>query len=154
VVFRKISDSKKQELLKEQRFGNYFHALMAICNAESTLEPSLATLIQNGEIDPVYQPELLEKAKNFFGQTTSLFADTEEIINEQLILMPGDFTDKRPDKILLKKDELIVFDFKTGKQSDRHQPQLIGYQTALSEIFDKPIKLYLYYTETNSLLRI
>lgn len=153
VVFRKISDSEKQELLKEQRFGNYFHALMADCNKASDIEVRMTELIHRGEIDPEYETELSEKAMSFFDKTNSLFEGAEEIINEQLILIAGD-SDKRPDKIIIKKNELIVFDFKTGKQSDRHQPQLMGYHTALSEMFDKPIKLYLYYTETNSLLSI
>jgi ATP-dependent exoDNAse (exonuclease V) beta subunit len=153
VVFRKISDSEKDELIKEQRFGNYFHALMARCDSESTIETNLLELIRSGEIDPEFQAELIEKAKEFFNQSASLFEDVEEIINEQLILIPGD-SDKRPDKILIKENELIVFDFKTGKQSDRHQPQLMGYHNALSEMFDKPIKLFLYYTETGSLLSV
>jgi ATP-dependent exoDNAse (exonuclease V) beta subunit len=153
VVFRKISNSEKQELIKEQRFGNYFHALMARCNAELEIEMSLTELIQQGEIDPEYKVELSEMAKRFFSQTSSLFEDAEEIISEQLILIPED-SDKRPDKIILKKNELVVFEFKTGKQSDQHQPQLLGYHMALSEMFEKPIKLYLYYTETNSLLSI
>jgi ATP-dependent exoDNAse (exonuclease V) beta subunit len=154
VVFRKMSDSEKQEILQEQRFGNYFHTLMACCDAESAIERNLSELIQKGEIDPEYQTELTEKARGFFRQTTEFFEEAEEIINEQLILIPGDFSDKRPDKIIVKKNELIVFDFKTGKKSDRHQPQLIGYHTTLSEMFDKPIKLYLYYTETNELLSV
>jgi ATP-dependent exoDNAse (exonuclease V) beta subunit len=126
---------------------------MACCDSESDIESSLMELIQKGEIDPAFQLELLEKAKGFFNQSASLFEDVEEIINEQLILIPGD-SDKRPDKILIKKNELIIFDFKTGKQSDRHQPQLLGYHNALSEMFDKPIKLFLYYTETSSLLNV
>ena len=154
VVFRKMSDSEKQEILQEQRFGNYFHTLMACCDAESAIERNLSELIQKGEIDPEYQTELTEKARGFFRQTTEFFEEAEEIINEQLILIPGDFSDKRPDKIIVKKYELTVFDFKTGKKSDRHQPQLIGYHTTLSEMFDKPIKLYLYYTETNELLSV
>ena len=151
VVFRKISDSDESELIKEQRFGNYFHALMARCDSKSTIEPNLLVMIQNGEIDPEFQSELTLKANEFFNQSSYLFEDVEEIINEQLILIP-DSSAKRPDKILIKRKELIVFDFKTGKQSDRHQPQLMGYHKALSEIYDKPIKLFLYYTESGSLL--
>lgn len=153
VVFRKVSDSDKEELIKEQRFGNYFHALMARCDSKSTIETNLVELIRNGEVDPEFQAELREKAIEFFKQSASLFEDVEEIINEQLILIPN-ATDKRPDKILIKKNELIVFDFKTGKRSDRHQPQLLGYYDALSEMFDKPIKLFLYYTETATLLSV
>jgi ATP-dependent exoDNAse (exonuclease V) beta subunit len=154
VVFRKISDSEKQEQLQEQRFGNYFHALMSRCNAESDIDPGLSVLIQTGDVDPEYRLKLVDKAERFFRQTIALFENAEEIIDEQLILIPGDFSDKRPDKVIVKKQELIVFEFKTGKKSDRHQPQLIGYHTALSEMFDKPITLYLYYTESNELLRI
>ncbi|MFM7681419.1 MAG: 3'-5' exonuclease, partial [Bacteroidota bacterium] len=153
VVFRKISDTDKELIIKEQRFGNYFHALMARCDSKSTIETNLAELIRNGEIDPEFQVELMEKANEFFNQSKSLFEGVEEIINEQLILIPNS-TDKRPDKILIKKDELIVFDFKTGKKSDRHQPQLMGYHDALIKMFDKPIKLFLYYTETSSLLSV
>ena len=101
--------------------------------------------------DPEFAVELIEKAQHFFRQTISLFENAEEIISEQLILIPSD-TDKRPDKIILKNDELIVFEFKTGKQSDRNQPQIMGYFAALSEMYEKPIKLYLYYTDTNTLL--
>ncbi|MBM3185788.1 MAG: UvrD-helicase domain-containing protein [Bacteroidetes bacterium] len=153
VVFRKISDTDKELIIKEQRFGNYFHALMARCDSKSTIETNLAELIRNGEIDPEFQVELMEKANEFFNQSEFLFEGVEEIINEQLILIPNS-TDKRPDKILIKKDELIVFDFKTGKKSDRHQPQLMGYHDALIKMFDKPIKLFLYYTETSSLLSV
>jgi ATP-dependent exoDNAse (exonuclease V) beta subunit len=153
VVFRKISNSEKQVQLREQRFGNYFHALMARCKDQSEIEIGLLELIEMGEIDPDFKEALMEKATLFFDKTKALFEDAEEIINEQLILIPGDH-DKRPDKIILKKDELIVFEFKTGKQSDQHQPQLLGYQLALKEMFDKPIKLYLYYTEKNELLSV
>jgi ATP-dependent exoDNAse (exonuclease V) beta subunit len=154
VVFRKISDSEKQELIQEQRFGNYFHSLMACCDSESAVEKSLSELIQKGEIDPEYRMNLTEMAKDFFQQTSGFFEGAVEIINEQLILIPGDLSDKRPDKIIVKENELIVFEFKTGMKSDRHQPQLIGYQHALSEMYDKPVKLYLYYTRTNELLSV
>jgi ATP-dependent exoDNAse (exonuclease V) beta subunit len=153
VVFRKISIAEKQEQLKEQRFGNYFHALMALCNASNDVKSALSELIKIGEIDPEFQTELSDKAYAFFHLTAKMFEDAQEIINEQLILIPND-NDKRPDKIILKKDELIVFEFKTGKQSDQHQPQLLGYHLALKDMYNKSIKLYLYYTETNTLLSI
>ena len=109
----------KQEQLKEQRFGNYFHALMSQCNLEDQVDGILSDMIKKGEIDPEFKTELSNKACEFFRRTTPMFEDVVEIINEQLILIPGD-KDKRPDRIILKKDELIVFEFKTGKQSDQH----------------------------------
>ena len=153
VVFRKISNENRFLLLKEQRFGNYFHALMSECNSLNDIDKKLNELIQVGTIDSEFRLILSEKAKTFFSNCESLFTDAIEIINEELILIPND-RDKRPDKIIVKKNELIVFEFKTGKQSNDHQTQLIGYQNVLSEMFEKPIEIYLYYTETDTLLRI
>ena len=104
-MFRKISTSEKQEQLKEQRFGNYFHALMARCDAEDQVDANLSELIKTGEIDPEFQTDLSNKACEFFRRTKSMFKGAVEIINEQLILIPGE-TDKRPDKIILKNEEL------------------------------------------------
>jgi hypothetical protein len=153
VVFRKISNENRFLLLKEQRFGNYFHALMSECNSLNDIDKKLNELIHVGTIDSEFRLILSEKAKTFFSNCESLFTDAIEIINEELILIPND-RDKRPDKIIVKKNELIVFEFKTGKQSNDHQTQLIGYQNVLSEMFEKPIEIYLYYTETDTLLRI
>jgi hypothetical protein len=126
---------------------------MSECNSLNDIDKKLNELIQVGTIDSEFRLILSEKAKTFFINCESLFTDAIEIINEELILIPND-RDKRPDKIIVKKNELIVFEFKTGKQSNDHQTQLIGYQNVLSEMFEKPIEIYLYYTETDTLLRI
>jgi hypothetical protein len=126
---------------------------MSECNSLNDIDKKLNELIQVGTIDSKFRLILSEKAKTFFSNCESLFTDAIEIINEELILIPND-RDKRPDKIIVKKNELIVFEFKTGKQSNDHQTQLIGYQNVLSEMFEKPIEMYLYYTETDTLLRI
>ena len=153
VVFRKNASEEKNEQFWEQRFGNYFHLLMSECNRESDIEIKLNGLIQVGKIDPEFKPSIIDKATAFFNSAKHLFDGVEEFINEELILIPNEKS-KRPDKILLKENEIIVIDFKTGKQHEQHQLQISSYQLALSEIFDKTIVVYLYYTETDSLLSV
>lgn len=153
VVFRKNASDEKKVQLYEQRFGNYFHLLMAVCDIQAELENTIDSLILKGKIDPEFKVNLLEKASAFFESTTQLYKGVSEIINEELILIPNDHS-KRPDKILIKENEIIIIDFKTGKQNDQHQIQVSDYQNALLQIFQKPVEVYLYYTESNLLLSI
>jgi ATP-dependent exoDNAse (exonuclease V) beta subunit len=153
VVFRKNYNLNQIEELKEQRFGNYFHLLMSECDNKEKLELKMNELIQLGKIDPEFSMPLKKQALAFFESAKFLYEDVIEIINEELILVPMEIS-KRPDKILIKEKELIVIEFKTGKQNKQHELQISGYQLALSEMYGKPILVYLYYSETAELVRI
>jgi CRISPR/Cas system-associated exonuclease Cas4 (RecB family) len=75
------------------------------------------------------------------------------VINEELILIQDDDA-KRPDRILVKENELIVIDYKTGKEKLQHQFQISTYNAILQEMYGLEVKSYLYYTETNELVLI
>lgn len=153
VVFRKNYNMNQIEELKEQRFGNYFHLLMSECDNKDKLELKLNELIQLGKIDPEFSMPLKKQALAFFESAKFLYEDVIEIINEELILVPMEIS-KRPDKILIKEKELIVIEFKTGKQNKQHELQISSYQLALSEMYGKPILVYLYYSEIDELVRV
>lgn len=117
------------------------------------LELKMNELIQLGKIDPEFSMPLKKQALAFFESAKFLYEDVIEIINEELILVPMEIS-KRPDKILIKEKELIVIEFKTGKQNKQHELQISSYQLALSEIYGKPILFYLYYSEIDELVRV
>ena len=153
VVFKKINNSNQGEILDEQRFGNSFHLLLANCDQSDESELKLQMLIREGKIDPIYSERLLQQVQAFFKSAHFLYENVIEIINEELILIPDD-TSKRPDKILVKDSELIVIEFKTGKQNKQHELQISAYQSALNEMYAKPVLVYLYYSETDELVRV
>jgi len=70
-----------------------------------------------------------------------------------LILVQDDDA-KRPDRILVKSDEIFVIDYKTGKEKRQHQFQISTYNAILQEMYGLEVKSYLYYTETNELVLI
>jgi ATP-dependent exoDNAse (exonuclease V) beta subunit len=155
IVFRKVGVNEAQQDHAEINFGKNFHELMAACNDKSQIEVTIDKLIQLGIIEISNRSALVEMATNFFEsiEKAGLLSDVVEVINEELILVQDDDA-KRPDRILVKENELIVIDYKTGKEKLQHQFQISTYNSILQEMYGLEVKSYLYYTETNELVLI
>ena len=76
-----------------------------------------------------------------------------EIINEELILFAEGLS-KRPDKIIVKADEIIILDFKTGKENKEHQLQLETYQSIVESMYDRKARIFIYYSEIDELKEV
>ena len=82
-----------------------------------------------------------------------LYEGGEEFLAEQSILIDEDST-KRPDKIILKKEETVILDFKTGIPKSSDHKQMIIYKNALEQMNLPSIRSYLYYTAIQQLIAV
>ena len=94
-------------------------------------------------------------AQLFYEQADvkGFYNDVIKVYNEQSILIP-ESSALRPDKIIERTDDVIVIDFKTGSSLKSHHEQIWNYKSVLEEIFKKPVKAILYYTQQNQLIEI
>ena len=153
IVFKK--QKREGEQLEEQLFGNYFHFLMSKCDGIDTIEIIMNSLIKKGEIDGKFSEKLIDAARAFFdhSEKIQLFEGAIEIINEELILFAEGLS-KRPDKIIVKENEIIILDFKTGKENKEHQLQLETYQTIVESMYDRKARIFIYYSEIDELKEV
>ena len=128
---------------------------MSNCDAIESLEITMDSFIANGEIDVVFKSKLIDTASAFFenSEKIQLFEGAIEIINEELILFAEGLS-KRPDKIIVKKNEIIILDFKTGKEKKEHQLQLETYQTIVESMYDRKARIFIYYSEIDELKEV
>ena len=78
-------------------------------------------------------------------EVRDLFVDGE-VINERVILgKKGSI--RRPDKVIVKEDEVIVVDFKTGEQRTSDASQVREYMELLSAIYKKRVRGILIYLQ-------
>ena len=82
-----------------------------------------------------------------------MFEGAIEIINEELILFAEGLS-KRPDKIIVKENEIIILDFKTGKENKEHQLQLETYQSIVESMYDRKARIFIYYSEIDELKEV
>ena len=151
---RKMGDVE-YSLSEEQNFGNQFHLLMAETTNQDSLSSTLDGLIKNGLIEINNRTALLEKAIAIFDSPAfrKIYEGTIEVLNEQSILISEDET-KRPDKVLIKENETIILDFKTGLPKKSDHSQIQSYCAIFKEMGATNVKGYLFYTFKNELIEV
>jgi len=148
-------DDESYESREERLFGNYFHEFMS----EVYTVDDIPVVFKKMQSDDQMEGELLQKvlksAEKFFNtaQRNKFFENATKILNEQSILIPPSKV-LRPDKVIERKNDVIVVDFKTGKSTSDHHEQIWNYKSALEEIYDKPVKAVLYYTIQDQLIEL
>ena len=82
-----------------------------------------------------------------------LIQNNVQVLNEQAILVDEN-TMARPDKIVIKADETIIIDFKTGIPGSKDEKQIKSYQNTLETMGYPNVSCYLYYSSIGELRQI
>jgi hypothetical protein len=72
---------------------------------------------------------------------------------EQPLLLENS-NELRPDAFCVGEQGIVLIDFKTGKKKTEHQEQVSSYLRVLTDIWKRPVKGYLYYTEDLTCIEI
>ncbi len=83
----------------------------------------------------------------------SWFVGEGILLAEQGILLPGG-KQKRPDRIILREEESIIVDFKTGEELEKYENQVREYMSLVKALTQKPSKGYLCYLETGKIAEV
>jgi ATP-dependent exoDNAse (exonuclease V) beta subunit len=147
--------NEQTELTKEQRFGNQFHALISAVDNPSCIEQQLHKMLIEGEIEASFEKALREQTTKvlMLPGIQKLYENAVSILSEQSIILHDEAL-KRPDKLILKSDETILLEFKTGMQHPKHISQVEEYTKALQEMELPNVSGYIYYTATELLVRL
>ncbi len=137
---------EKEFLSDERRYGTQFHYLIANSKSINSLNEEIKSSLESGIIEEAFVERLKEDLQSVFSNNeyTSLFEGAIEVINETgIILSKSELI--RPDKIILKKDETIIIDFKTGLPKPQDIKQLKNYKGALQEMKYTRVRAFIFY---------
>ena len=127
---------------------------MGTIKNSSDIEDAMVQLIEQGIIDHSTRKKIEETANAFFekGATIGLFDGIKRVLNERPILLPfGKLL--IPDKVMVRTQDVLVLDFKTGKKESKHEKQVHNYKANLEKIFNQKVTPVLYYTQTNEFIQ-
>ena len=105
-------------------------------------------------LDMVYFEESLnheeaEELRSFLKQlfknplVKHWFDASWQVRNEATILTKE--SEYRPDRVIWKKGEAAVIDYKTGKKDDKYKKQILQYKNLLEQMGHENVKAYLWY---------
>lgn len=141
-------------LSDQQRYGNQLHLLLSVVENSDEIAEKIRSLHLEGLIETAFLEKLTAQMEQIFALEAyqELLNDNSEILNEQGIIIRENET-KRPDKIIVKPNETIVIDYKTGIPNAKHLVQVQLYADTLAEMGYPNVRGIVFYTSELRLVR-
>ncbi|WP_159517222.1 UvrD-helicase domain-containing protein [Sunxiuqinia indica] len=135
--------------------GRIFHEVLANISTMSDLNSAVDDLVFKGLIPTDEGEKMKIQLKELITdpEVSGWFDGTFRVMNERSILTGTKL--KRPDRIMLKDDEVIVVDYKSGeKELDKYHYQVGSYVKELKRCGYTNVAGYIWYTQTNKRVKI
>ena len=147
-----LYDTQKSERIG---YGKLMHELFEKIATVADVSPSLKRMVSEGKIDTKTAKEYQQLIDNLLVEEPFLswFNSDWKVLNERDILR-GDEKRHRPDRVMIKGDELVVVDYKTGLKSDKDFAQVRGYLRDFSKMGFVLPKGYLWYMSNNVIIEV
>ena len=152
-------DEDEEENLRSQyiRQGQLLHTLFASIDTKEDLPAAIERLLFEGVIESTEKAEEIKKVaekalnlnevKDWYSGEWTLYNECSIIYNDK----QGKMQTKRPDRVMMKEDEVVVIDFKFGKKKPEYSTQVREYMSLLSEMGYTGIKGYIWYVYSGEL---
>lgn len=154
--FIRGEENKTEQYISQ---GQLLHTLFSAIETVEDIDSALNRFLFEGVIK---SQEQMEKLKKFVSnalshpQISEWYSGEYRLFNECEIVYKKDraLQTRRPDRVMMKKDKVIVLDFKFGKQKPEYAGQIRGYISLLSMMGYSDIQGYLWYVFDNKLEEI
>lgn len=137
------------------RQGLLLHRIFSTLHTTADVEPVLKGLEQEGLINKKRIGQLRQLIQRGLGnpQIRDWFSDRWKISNECAILnkVNGQMVVRRPDRVMVSEEMVVVVDFKFGKPEAEHQEQVKGYIQLLRQMGYAVVEGYLWYVYKNEI---
>lgn len=152
-------DEDEEENLRSQyiRQGQLLHTLFASIDTKEDLTAAIERLLFEGVIESAEKAqeiyEIAERAlnldevKDWYSGEWTLYNECSIIYNDE----QGKMQTRRPDRVMMKGNEVVVVDFKFGKKKPEYSTQVSEYMSLLSEMGYTDIKGYIWYVYSGEL---
>ncbi len=151
----KIKSNVQEFYSEDRKKGIAYHKILENVKYIDDIKKSAIiayneSLLSTQEIDK-FVDEIKHKIKSV--NVEHWFDGTYNVKNEITILTNNE--QKRPDRVMQKDDEIIIVDYKFGKEeSKKYQKQLQEYSQCFKDLGYKNIKAYIWYVMINKLEKV
>ncbi len=132
----------------KREYGNLIHNILQNVNFLEDVDNVIGEFLQKGKIEKEESEKLLSGIKQFIqSPEVAPFFNLKDakILTERDIISPNNEI-KRPDKVVVFDDKLLLIDFKTSFFDPKHQKQISSYKQLLNEMGYSNVEAYLLYT--------
>lgn len=159
------NDEEAEERARRQEYidtGNVIHSLLSTIHNYTEIDKAIEQLEFSGVLyeKPMTRDSLRQYIEKELSirQVKDWFSPRWQVFNECSILYydeaEGHVREQRPDRVIYDGNEMIVIDFKTGRQLEKHKAQVRSYMRLLSGMGYGNVSGYLWYIRHNNIVRV
>ena len=151
-----------EEEESDDRFSNrgrMLHTLFSAIETAEDIDPAFERLIFEGVIGSNEKAEeIREVAHKAFSspEIQDWYSGEWTLFNECAIIYKekGALQTRRPDRVMMKDGQVVVVDFKFGKENLQYNKQVKGYMQLLTKMGYKNITGYLWYVDEGLIVKV
>ena len=149
--FFMLFDNEKSRVLRR---GTILHRVFELMDSSHDLDKIINQLLAEGLIQDKQVQEIKDIASSFMGRKEfkDWFDGTWEVLSERDIISEGAIN--RPDKVLIKPNQTVLIDFKTGNKESKHINQIKMYAGLLDIMGYKNVKKFLVYLDQEEIVDV
>ena len=143
-----MHDNKKQSGINK---GKLIHEILSLIVTTDDLHKAVKRIETEGKIGSDEAGKMISELTGLLAdpEVKSWFDGTYSVVNERNILTGANGV-KRPDRIMIGADGVVVIDYKSGElESDNYKYQLRTYIRELKYCGFENVSGYIWYTKTN-----
>ena len=141
--------------------GRLLHTLFSAIETEEDIDNAIDQLVFEGIIGkPETEKSIRELTHHAFSlpQVQDWYSGSWHLFNECDIIWQerGELRTRRPDRVMMRGNEIVVIDFKFGKQNKKYNKQVQGYMQLLTRMgyLKENIEGYLWYVEEDLIEKV
>jgi ATP-dependent exoDNAse (exonuclease V) beta subunit len=139
---------------KGAAYGKIMHRLFEMIEVRTDLNNALKTLWFEGKINESEMEQIRTRMNKWLSkpEVRGWFDGSCKVLSEVAIL---DKNIRRPDRVILGKDETIVVDYKFGKEDAfKHQTQVKEYMKSIKNMGHPNVKGYIWYVPHDEIINV
>ena len=136
---------------EQRKHGALMHEVLSKIRTTADVKSSVDKYLTVGIINSEEAMQLTEKLNEILSNelVLSWFDGSWKVLNEVDILF-GEGLAKRPDRVMIADDKVVVVDYKFGlKKEKKYQTQIKNYVALIKQMGYKEVTGYLWYVELN-----
>ena len=141
------------------RIGQVMHSLFSLIRTSADIPSAIERLRMDGIIESDSHEQQIRKLTDWALKNPKVkewFSGAWELYNECAILYHenGELQTRRPDRVMMNNNEVIVVDFKFGKPYPEYEHQVREYMNLIKKMGYTQVSGYLWYVFNNELEEI
>ncbi|MDR0892550.1 MAG: UvrD-helicase domain-containing protein [Mediterranea sp.] len=138
--------------------GRMLHTLFSAIRTADDIEPAIDRLIFEGIIKETNREAVQAVTAKAFAlpEVQDWYSGRWQLFNECAIIYQeeGTLQTRRPDRVMMRDGQVVVVDFKFGKENKKYNKQVAGYMQLLTRMGYQGISGYLWYVDEERVVKV